>query len=189
MARPLSPAKREEIAHEAYRLSTRGKSSREVARILGVSHTTVQAHVRSEIARRRENRPDFQQSLIDAHMQVLDRLWEELDRNPTSHAVAQLSHACNAALASLAALTGANPPRRSEADIHHHTQEAWSRGFETLSGPELAAFMLLLGKVEGKVAAAADVVSEIVRQYQSGTLVLEDNIVEIHPAELEEEDC
>ena len=183
MARPLTPAQREDRAAEAYRLSLKGYGSREIGRLLDVSHTTAQAYVRAETTRRRAERPDFQQYVIDAHRQAIARCWEELDRNPTSHAAAQLLHALNSALASLTTVTGAAPPKRTEADIRHRT-EASVRGLELLTTPELRALQLLCNKAAGRMGPEVDVLELIVERYRAGELGDENNVVvELVPIE------
>jgi transposase len=181
VAAPLTPARREEIKVEAYRLSLQGHSAREIARKFGVDHHTISRYLKEEAHRRRQSRPDYQQYIADSHRQVIRRAWEELDRAPTAHAVAQLLHALNASLSALTTVTGAAPPKRTEAEIFHHTK-AWEQGLGLLSPEELSALELLFRKVQGEISQNTNVLEEIIERYRSGNLGRDtDNIVELMP--------
>jgi hypothetical protein len=165
---------------EAYRLSLKGHSAREIARQLEVDHKTITRYLKQEALRRREARPDYQQYIADSHRQAIRRCWEELDRAPTAHAVAQLLHALNASLTALTTVTGAAPLKRTEAEIFHHSQ-AW-QGLGLLSPEELTALELLFAKVQGEISQNTNVLEEIIEQYRSGKLGGDtDNVVELVP--------
>ena len=186
MARPLTPAQRQELSVEAYELSLRGLSAREIARRFNVSHKTISSYLRAEAARRREERPDYQQYLLDGHRKVVKRCWDELERDPSPHATAQLLHALNAALNSLELLAGVRPPTRSKTEITHDTR-SWERGLERLSEPELLALEMLHKKVHGQIDKDTDVLEQIIRKYQAGELVIGGGILELEePDEAEE---
>ena len=190
MARPLTPAQRQELSVEAYELSLRGLSAREIARRFNVSHKTISSYLRAEAARRREERPDYQQYLLDGHRKVVKRCWDELERDPSPHATAQLLHALNAALNSLELLAGVRPPTRSKTEITHDTR-SWERGLERLSEPELLALEMLHKKVHGQIDKDTDVLGLIIRKHQAGELVIRADPLELEEPDEEEEiiDC
>jgi hypothetical protein len=169
VARPLTPAQREELSVEAYELSLRGHSARELARRFGVSHKTISSYLRAEAARRRDERPDYQQYALDNHRKAVQRCWEELDKNPTAHAVAQLLHALNAALGSIELIAGVRAPTRSKTELSLDVQ-LLDQGLPLLSDAELTALMMLFKKMSNEIDEDTDVLAEIVRKYEAGKL-------------------
>jgi hypothetical protein len=136
VARPLTPALREECSQQAYELSLRGLSARAIGRELGISHKTALSYVRSEAERRHAERPDFTQYALDAHRLTISRCWEELDKAPSPHATAQLLHALNAALNSIELIAGVRAPTRSKAEVTNGLRSL-ERGLALLSDSEL----------------------------------------------------
>ena len=101
MAGRLAPARREELAHECFQLSAQGHSLRAIARRLGISRPTASALVHEESQRlRRQNDDAFTKSLA-AKWAVVQRLWEELNGSPFSHAAANLGHALRGLLSGI----------------------------------------------------------------------------------------
>jgi transcriptional regulator with XRE-family HTH domain len=166
-----TPAQREDLAHSAYELSLRGKSSREIAGKLGISHPTAATYVKAETERRRAERPDIAPWLIDGHRKAMARAWEELDERPSAHASAQLLHALNSALSSIATVAGANAPR--QVDLHHSgrsARDAIPDGLQRLPLEEKRLFLALFLKVLG-----TDVEEELIAEAAE--------VIEIYPLE------
>ena len=188
MAAPLTPAQREELSVEAYELSLRGNSAREIGRRLGVSHKTISSYLRAEAARRRDERPDYHQYALDSHRKAVRRCWEELDKNPTAHATAQLLHALNAALGSIELIAGVRAPTRSKTEVSLDVQ-LFDQGLPLLSDAELEALTLFIKKMEGSIDKDTDVLAEIVRKYEAGEFRGDpDDLLELEPLEEEEFD-
>jgi predicted transcriptional regulator len=184
MARPLTPARREEISAEAYQLSLRGHSTRAIAKELGVSPRTISSYLKKEAARRRTERPDHVQHAVDSYRQAVRRCWEELEKDPSPHAVAQLIHALNTSLSSIDLINGVRAPSKS---ITYDAANPYD-GLERLSDAELGAFRLLVWKMSGQISGDADVLALITKRYAAGTLVAEDvdeddDLLELEPLE------
>ncbi len=107
-------------------------------------------------------------------------MWQELERDPSPYAVAQLCHALHATLVALAGLTGANAPtnRVAEAEARRRAEEIVTEGCERLSAEEFGALCLLKSKMEGEVPPQQDVLAEIIKRYRAGTLVVGGEILE-----------
>ncbi len=177
VAAPLTPAQREEASAQAYSLSLRGCSSREIGRQLGVSHKTAGRLVRAESERRAAERPDYRQFALDSHKRAIARCWDELDKNPSPHACAQLLHALNAGLSSIELIAGVRAPTRSRTEVRH---ELGGIDLGRLSEAEMVALQMLLEKAEGNIDA--DVVAAIATRYEAGALVFGDErFLELEP--------
>ncbi len=167
MAKPLSPAQREELLGEAYRLSLRGYSAREIGRTLGVSDKTAGKLVRHEAQRRSAERPDYLQRAIDSHQQLIRRIWQVLDhRNPSDHALAQLAHAVTNAQSQLDKITGVLAPVKADVRMTI-AQEPYAANLA--DGPLQAVAILLKAGAAGE--DGQDALKEILARYQNGTLV------------------
>ncbi len=90
MSSRLSPAKREELMVSAYELSLEGHTFREIGRRLGLSHSTISEMVRTEAEKRRKSVDLQVQRLVDMNMKAVNRLWAELNQNPSGTATANL---------------------------------------------------------------------------------------------------
>ena len=179
MAAPLTPAQREELSAEAYSLSLRGFSAREIGRQLDVSHKTVSSYVKAESERRAAERPDYRQFALDSHRQAIRRCWDELDKNPSPHATAQLLHALNAGLSSIELIAGVRAPTKHKTETRHELQDFDP---DRLSEAEAVALGMLLSKMEGKTEA--DVVAVIAQRHEAGDLVFgSEDLIELEPVE------
>ncbi len=166
MAKPLSPAQREELLGEAYALSLRGYSAREIGRTLGVSDKTAGRLVRQEAQRRSSERPDYLQRAIDSHQQLIKRIWQVLDSgSPSEHALAQLAHAVTNAQSQLDKITGVLAPVKADVRMTI-TQENCVQSLA--DGPLEAVVILTQAGAAGE--DGEDALREIVRRYQAGTL-------------------
>jgi IS30 family transposase len=184
MARPLTPAQREEISAQAYQLSLAGRSTRAIAKELGVTRDTITRYLKKEAARRRAERPDHAQHAVDSYRQAVRRCWEELEKDPSPHAVAQLIHALNTSLSSIDLINGVRAPSKS---ITYDANNPYD-GLERLSNAELGAFKLLIWKMSGQISEDVDVLALITKRYAAGTLAAEafgdeDDVLELEPLE------
>jgi predicted transcriptional regulator len=185
MARPLTLAQREEISAQAYQLSLAGRSTRAIAKELGVTRDTVSRCLKKEAARRRAERPDHAQHAVDSYRQAVRRCWEELEKDPSPHAVAQLIHALNTSLSSIDLINGVRAPSKS---ITYDANNPYD-GLERLSNAELGAFKLLIWKMSGQISEDVDVLALITKRYAAGTLAAEafgaedDDVLELEPLE------
>jgi hypothetical protein len=149
-----------------YEESLKGKSTRRIAEEERLSPSTVSGYIRKEAERRRAERPDYRQRSIDVHTRTIARAEEELAKDPSSHAVAQLLHAKTAAQSNIDLICGNRAPSKSvsyRADLVEQLEP------DNLSAAELEALLMLLEKSLGNVEG--DVLAEIVERYQDGTLV------------------
>ncbi len=166
MAKPLTPAQRQDFGSQCYELSLKGVSNREIARQLGVSDKTVSRLVRQEAERRGRERPDFLQHAIDTHRRTIARIWEELDRrDPSPHATSQLAHALTNAQSQLDKITGVLAPSRM--DIRMSVSQEY--GVQNLSDAALEA-VVILTQAGSAGQDGEDALREIVRRYQNNTL-------------------
>jgi len=165
----------------------RGVSARDIGREFGISHKTVLSYLQKEAQRRRAEHPDYRQYALDSHREAVRRTWDELDKDPSPHAAAQLIHALNSSLNSIELITGVRAPTRSQAEVLH--RDALD-GVELhrLSWEELQAFEMLFKKTIGETDEDTDVLAEIVRLYEAGELRKDDPeaLLELEPVEEEE---
>jgi IS30 family transposase len=186
VAAPLTPARREELLPKVYERSLRGVSAREIGREFGISHKTVISYLQKEAQRRRAEHPDYRQYALDSHREAVRRTWDELDKNPSPHAAAQLIHALNTSLNSIELITGVRAPTKSQAEVlHKDALDAFEP--HRLSWEELTAFEMLLKKSMGETDEDTDVLAEIIRQYETGELQKDDpdKLLELEPVEEE----
>ena len=151
----LSPAEREEKAHLCYELSLKGMSTREIGAHPDVqlSHPTVAALLSEESERRQSAKEDARMKSIAMKMKTVERMWQELDGTPSSHAVAQLGHAVRGLLSDIDLVIGARAPAKT-ANVHHHVvenirEEFYRTFFDALADDEFTMFELLYFKAPG----------------------------------------
>jgi hypothetical protein len=140
----LSAAQREELCYEAYELSLKRYSYREIAARLNVNKDTVTSLVREERSRRRiEYFGEIQQS-ADTYASIERECWQRLSTSPSgkpSLAVVGLLNSAISARTRRDQLLGLDAPRKSE--VHQKVVRFdWSR----LSSAELEVVEAALEK-------------------------------------------
>ena len=175
----LPAARREELKAEAYRLSLEdGLSYRQIAARLGIDPKTVSSLIREAASQARESIDLTYQRTYRARTRLLADLEEQLKAKGVSpHARAQLAHAFNATLDSLDLLAGTRAPSKSSMAVRgrvdvRHEYAALEAAIENLTYGETWAMKRLMDKAcaEPEEAQEMDVLSEIVEEYQRGTL-------------------
>jgi DNA-binding MarR family transcriptional regulator len=168
MSSRLSPAKREELMVSAYELSLEGHTFREIGRRLGLSHSTISEMVRTEAEKRRKSVDLQVQRLVDMNMKAVNRLWEELNRNPSGHATANLVHALRGLLQDIGKLSGATPPslHYHKVDVKHSVEQMFQNWYGKLNSEELEMLMRLIAKIDESIPPDVCVVEGAVRVYR-----------------------
>ena len=173
MAGRLPPAKREELMVSAYELSLEGHTFREIGRRLGLSHSTVSEMVRAEGEKRRKSVDLQVQRLVDMHMKGVNRVWAELNQNPSGTATANLVIALRGLLQDIGKLSGATPPSTHlhKVEVKHYVEQALKGWYEKLNQEELEVLTRLGAKVDEKVQQDVCMVEEAFKEYsRRGTL-------------------
>jgi Helix-turn-helix domain len=173
MSSRLSPAKREELMVEAYELSLEGHTFREIGRRLGLSHSTIAEMVRTEADKRRRSVDLQVQRLVDMNMKGVNRLWAELNQNPSGHATANLILALRGLLQDVAKLSGAAPPSTHlhKVEVKHYVEQALKGWHQKLNQEELEMLLRLAAKADERVPQDVCMVEEAFKEYsRRGTL-------------------
>ena len=176
MAKPLTPAQREELGAKAYELSLRGKSFRTIGEEIGVHHSTAGRLIKQQAQLRRVERKDTVHSLLDGLDAAIAEAYERLDaipKNSASPGPASLLNAINSLQRSKIDLLGYKAPTRSQSWVHHTRS---SDHLDKLSQEELQQYLELLyrlfpdldgGGELGDEEAAVEVIPEL-EPYRNG---------------------
>ena len=178
MAKNFSPAVRAEYSLEAYRLSLDGMSNAEIAAHFGTTRQTVKHWIDLVADRRRDElRIDrTQQYAADCALSVYREARHMMRVNQSRSQPSMVGHAqnANAALAALdrwVALRGAEPPKRTQAEVLHHRAKEQERLLdENLGEEERWVWMLLADKARGTIPRDVPLLDLIERHRRSGTL-------------------
>ncbi len=168
MAKRLTLAQKHSLGEQAYEMSLKGCSDRAISRQLGISHHTVRSLIRQQAEQRRGEDPDnLRQRRLDSISRLMQRIWEELDRDPSPHATAELSRAWNGLIAEMNKLDGLYAPQKVDARVSVQLQQE-SYIHHLGDAPLVAVSHILEAASRGE--DGEDALAEVVQRYQEGTL-------------------